>query len=187
MPSSKSWLRSFIAYPWVSFASAALAVFSTSAAWAEHPVTTMVTVIDRVQIEDLLYDYYTDIDKGVLDFTRFYAPDGVLDVNGIVSRGTEQIADLYRNSYKQAKDSGRGREHLVFFDPKIVVEGSNATADLIYTIFANKTLKGQPVLVEQGREHDDLVKKGDRWYLKSRVITSDSGLEGIFVAPYKQR
>jgi hypothetical protein len=106
-------------------ASAALALaISGAPALAEYPVTTMATVIDRAQIEDMLYAY---------------------------------------------------------------VHGAAATADLIWTIIDCDSPKAKPRLSEEGREHDQLVKRGERWYLKSRVVTSDAGLAGIFVESYIKR
>jgi hypothetical protein len=145
----------------IALASAAVVLTTfTTPALAEHPVTTAQTVIDRVQIEDLFYDYYAHIDHHDIDYDEYFVADGVLDVNGIVSKGS---------------------------DPRIVVNGNTATAHLIYTIVVNDNVKAMPRFIEQGRDDSELVKKGDRWFLKSRVITSDSGLAGIFVKPYKER
>jgi len=41
--------------------------------------------------------------------------------------------------------------------------------------------------VEQGREHDELVKRKGHWYFKHRVITSDGGLQPMFEKLYKAR
>jgi hypothetical protein len=70
--------------------------------------------------------------------------------------------------------------------PRITVHGNAPTADLIWTIIDCDSLKAKPRLSEERREHDELVKQRGR-YLKSRVITSDAGLAGIFVESYKER
>jgi hypothetical protein len=172
----------------IALASAAVVLTTfTTPALAEHPVTTAQTVIDRVQIEDLFYDYYAHIDHHDIDYDEYFVADGVLDVNGIVSKGSEQIKDLYRRTYAQAPPGSTAKDHLLISNPRIVVNGNTATAHLIYTIVVNDNVKAMPRFIEQGRDDSELVKKGDRWFLKSRVITSDSGLAGIFVKPYKER
>jgi hypothetical protein len=58
---------------------------------------------------------------------------------------------------------------------KIVVDGNAATADVIWTEVYSETLRTLPQTLEQGREHDELVKQGGRWYLKKTVVTNDGG------------
>lgn len=172
----------------LAVASAAVAIAATgSTAHAQSAVLTMSQVVDRAEIEDMLYDYYAHIDSEAVNFGRYYTPDGVFNVNGIISRGDKQIEEIYRRTYAQAPKGSKPTDHLLIFNPRIVVNGSSATADFIYTIVSNKHLQGKPDVIEQGREHDELVKQGDRWYLKLRVVTSDSGLGGIFVKPYYQQ
>jgi SnoaL-like domain len=160
---------------------------SGAPARAEYPVTTMATVIDRTQIEDMLYDYYAHIDSADVDFGSYYLEDGLLDVNGQVARGPTQIKDLYRRTYVSEPTKPGGKYHVLLSNPRIIVHGNLATADFIWTIIDCDAPKAKPRLSEQGREHDEFVKRGVRWYLKSRVITSDAGLAGIFVESYKER
>jgi hypothetical protein len=40
---------------------------------------------------------------------------------------------------------------------------------------------------EQGREHDELVKKDGRWLFKRRVITADGGMPNMYDKTYKKR
>ncbi len=44
-----------------------------------------------------------------------------------------------------------------------------------------------PRFVEQGREHDDLVKSNGQWLIKHRTIISDSGLTSMFEKTYTKR
>ncbi len=44
-----------------------------------------------------------------------------------------------------------------------------------------------PRLVEQGREHDELVKKNGKWLFKHRIVQADSGLPPIYDATYTKR
>jgi hypothetical protein len=159
---------------------------ASAAALAESPPTTLATLIDRAQIEDLLVDYYGQLGGADRNLGTYYVEDGVLDVNGIVSRGRGPIEDLYKKLTEQAPRQP-GKFHMLLTNPKIVVNGAAATADLIWTGVRSENPKATPQFVEQGREHDELVKRGGRWLFKYRVITSDGGLPPMFEKTYKER
>lgn len=171
----------------IAFAFAVLLLTgSAEPAYAEGPVTTMATLLDRVQIEDLLNDYYAYLGGGHRGFGSFYTEDGVLDVNGIIARGRASIDELYAK-IEQPGLGPRGTFHMLVTNPRIAVHGSAATADVIWTGIICDAVTGPPRFVEQGREHDELVKANGRWYFKHRVITSDAGLTAMFFKTYRQR
>jgi hypothetical protein len=159
---------------------------SATPALAEHPATTLATLLDRAQIEDLLVDYYGQLGSGRSDFGAYYVADGVLDVNGLVAQGQKPIEELYK---KVGEGTPRlpGTFRMLLTNLKIVVNGEAATADVIWTGINSATVKAAPQFVEQGREHDELVKRNGRWYFKHRVITSDGGLPPMFEKTYKSR
>jgi hypothetical protein len=70
---------------------------------------------------------------------------------------------------------------------KITVEGDTATADMLWTGVNSEKVTAAPQFVEQGREHDELVKRNGRWLFKHRVITSDGGLPAMFEKTYQKR
>jgi hypothetical protein len=159
---------------------------STTPALAEHPATTLATLLDRAQIEDLLVDYYGQLGSGGHDFGTYYVADGVLDVNGIIAQGQKPIEDLYKK-IAQGSPPRKGTFRMLLTNPKIVVNGDSATADVIWTGINSETVTSAPQFVEQGREHDELVKRNGHWYFKHRIITSDGGLPPMFEKTYKQR
>jgi ketosteroid isomerase-like protein len=159
---------------------------SAMPAAAEYPATTLGTLLDRAQIEDTLVDYYSKLGTGGGDFSAFYVEDAVLDVNGLVAQGKKQIEDLYKRAAEESP-MRKGTFRMLLTNIKIVVDGASATADDIWTGINSETVKAAPQFVEQGREHDELVKRDGRWYFKRRVITSDGGLTGIFEKNYKPR
>jgi hypothetical protein len=159
---------------------------SAVSAFAEQPVKTLQTLLDRTQIEDLLTGYYTQLGTGSGDFSDYYVEDGVLDVNGFVAQGKKPIEDLYKQASEESP-ARKGAFRMLLNNLKIVVNGASATADVIWTGVNSETVKSTPQFVEQGREHDELVKQNGRWYFKRRVITSDGGLTGIFEKTYKPR
>ncbi len=154
-------------------------------ALAEHPITTLATLLDKAQIEDLLVDYYAHLGGGS-NFGAFYVEDGILDVNGIIAQGQQPIEDLYK---KIGQENGPhpGVFTMLLSNEKIVVNGDTATADVVWTGVRSDTVKSTPQFVEQGREHDELVKRSGKWYFKHRYISSDAGLTPMFEKTYKPR
>src|SRR5580698_3655753 len=65
-------------------------------ALAEQPATTLQTLLDKQQIQDMLVDYYTHLGKGGSDFGSYYLADGVIDVNGLKGQGEAAIKDVYK-------------------------------------------------------------------------------------------
>ena len=155
---------------------------------------TQTPLYDRIQIEDMLVRYYFDLSSGKShDLSQYYTEDAVLDVNGIVSTGREEIEALYAGLGDGEKEgageeeSTAGKNHMLLTNPIITVDGDTATAWVIWTGIANDDLRGAPRFLEQGREYDELVKMEDRWYIRHRYITSDSGLTEMWEKTYKPR
>ena len=150
-------------------------------------ITTQATLLDRIQIEDLLIAYYQPLGSAGEDMTAFYTEDGVLDLNGRVYLGKAGVRQAYKDAAAAMGPGFKGKFHMLMNNPRIVVNGDSATADLIWTGVASETVTSPPHLVEQGREHDELVKLAGRWLLKKRVITSDGGLPDFYAKTYKDR
>jgi hypothetical protein len=110
----------------------------------------------------------------------------VLDVNGLVAQSEKPIAELYK---KIAAGSPplKGTFHMLLSNPMVVINGDTATADVLWTGVISETVQAVPRFAEQGREHDELVKRNGRWYFKHRIITSDGGLQPMFEKLYKAR
>jgi hypothetical protein len=155
-------------------------------ALAEQPPITVTTLIDRAQIEDLLVAYYSHLGTGGGDFGNFYVADGILDVNGLIAKGQQAIKELYVQ-VRQGTPRRPGTFRMVLTNPQIVVTGDTATADVIWTGVNSASANSLPQIVEQGREHDELVKRDGHWYFKHRVITTDGGLPAMFEKTYQKR
>ena len=147
--------------------------------------TTAETLLDRIQIEDLLYGYYALLGRNGDNYEDFFTEDCVLDINGRVYEGRAAIHRAYDLALSGIPT--KGRFHMLLTNPRSVVKGDTAVADVIWTGIISDHIKAPPRLVEQGREHDELVKRGGRWYFKKRVVTADSGLPDSYDATYKPR
>lgn len=156
-------------------------------ALGQTAVTTQATLLDRIQIEDLLIAYYQPLGSAGEDMTAFYTEDGVLDLNARVYQGKAGVRQAYKDAAAAMGPSFKGKFHMLMNNPRIIVNGESATADLIWTGVASETATSQPHLVEQGREHDELVKLAGHWLLKKRVITSDGGLPDFYANTYRDR
>jgi len=154
---------------------------------AEDKIVTQETLLDRIQIEDMLVRYYVDLALGKShDLAQYYTEDAVLDVNGMISKGREAIEKLYAG-FGDGEANAGGRMHMLLNNPIISVDGDTATAWVIWTGVMNDDIKKPPRFLEQGREYDELVKRNGRWYIKKRYITADSGLTAIWEDTYKPR
>lgn len=177
-------LAAFRSHPWAGGVLAAFAVALAAGppALPQDSPITLSTLIDRAQIEDMLVDYYQALSAGSTHFDSFYTDDAVVDVNGIVKHGKGPIDDLYKTIPKS-----KGTVHVLLTNPKIAVDGNSATSDVIWTEVYSETHSAVPRIVEQGREHDELVRQGARWYLKKRVVTNDGGLPASLEKYYQVR
>ncbi len=167
--------------PLAAFALVLVLVLAASAAPAEQPIT-LATLVARAQIEDMLVEYYEVLSAGSTHFESYYTEDAVLDVNGIVKHGKGPIDDLYKTIPKS-----KGTVHVLLTNPKITVDGASATADVLWTEVYSQTHSALPRILEQGREHDELVKQHGRWYLKKRIVTNDGGLPATLEKYYQER
>lgn len=151
---------------------------------ADNVQTAQSALLDRIQIEDLISNYYWDMtSSGRHALSEYYVEDAVLDVNGIIYKGHDGIQSAYSGSGVTTS----GKFHMLLNNPRIRVKGDTATAETVWTGVISDTVRVAPRLFEQGREYDELVKKEGRWYFKKRVITSDAGLTEKYDETYKQR
>lgn len=159
---------------------------SIGAARAADTPSTLATLADRAQIEDLLVDYYGGFSGDHKGFASFYVDDGILDVNGIVAQGKQAINALYSHS-PTGPTRKPGVFRMLLTNIRISVSGATAKADAIWTGIQDETIQAAPQFIEQGREHDELVKQEGRWLLKHRWITADAGLPAMYEKTYKPR
>lgn len=151
---------------------------------------TMETLLDRIQIEDLLTRYYYDLSQGGHVLAEYFTEDALLDVDGTIAVGHPEIAALYGGSGSDEQDEPappRPRNHMLLTNPVIRIDGDKATAHVIWTGVLNSGVGEPPRLYEQGREDTELVKIDGKWLISRRYISSDSGLPDRFDETYEPR
>ncbi|HSC16615.1 MAG TPA: nuclear transport factor 2 family protein [Gammaproteobacteria bacterium] len=151
---------------------------------------TMETLLDRVQIEDLLVKYYYDLASGrAHEMSEYFTEDALLDVDGTIAHGRAEIEKLYGGGARARDPNAAPRPHngMLLTNPVIEVKGNRAQAHVIWTGVSNKGVGQPPSLYEQGREDTELVKVDGKWLISKRYISSDSGLPDRFDQTFKQR
>jgi hypothetical protein len=152
---------------------------------------TMNTLLDRIQIEDLLTRYYFNLSRSnAHELSEYFTEDALLDVDGTVAKGRAEIAKLYQNPApdpKQPAQAPNRRMHMLLSNPIIAIKGNTATAHLIWTGVTTEGIGKLPQIAEQGREDDELVKQNGKWLLKRRYITTDGRMPNRFDKNYKPR
>ena len=154
---------------------------------AAEKIVTQETLLDRIQIEDILIRYYVDISAGSgHNLSQYFVEDAVFDVNGMIAKGREAIAKMYGGLDEDNAHVG-SRLHMLLNNPIITVNGDTATVWAIWSGVLNSDMTKPPVIVDQGREYSELVKIKGKWYFKKRYITSDSNLPPVWKDTYKPR
>lgn len=175
-----------------------LCVFTAAAAFALPMLPpqamaqelTMETLLDRIAVEDFLTRYYYELSSGESRaLSEYFTEDALLDVDGTVARGHQEIAELYSppDRAEQAATQQQRRGHMLLTNPVIEIRGDTAIAHVIWTGVMNEGVGKPPSLYEQGREDTELKKIDGRWLISKRYISSDSGLPDRFDETYEPR
>jgi hypothetical protein len=175
-------LSGFLVLSLLALVSIATGAKAQSAPAAQSPEVT--ALIDRAVIENLMVDYYSHIGNGSFNFGQYFVKDGVLDVNGIVAKGSEEIKKLYMLASggvaaapKQDPSAPpRGMFMMQLTNLKVEVTGNTATADMFWSSVESKTLISPPSVTEYGLDHTEFVKQNGHWLIKHRVVTSGGGM-----------
>lgn len=144
-------------------------------AQAEPPRTTAATLVDRLQIEDLVTDYYAQL-GGVKSpgFGDEYTEDGELVLGTRTVKGREEIKKMYAGLRSPDPSKARPRMNVLVSNPRITVTGNTAHGEFVYTGVVIVAPDKAPEVHEQGREIDEFVKVNGEWKIKKRTIINDA-------------
>ncbi|HEY1126024.1 MAG TPA: nuclear transport factor 2 family protein [Sphingobium sp.] len=135
--------------------------------------TTQATLLDRIQIEELIVDYYSQLGgKKSATFGDEYTEDGELVLGTRVLKGKEAILGLYKSM--RSNGQAPARMNVLVSNPRITVNGNTAHGEFVYTGVAIHAPNEAPELHEQGREVDEFVKVKGEWKIKRREVISDA-------------
>ncbi len=173
-------------------AAAAIAALLPLTTPVQAQQVTMETLLDRIQIEDMITRYYYDLANGQAHaMSEYFTEDAILDVDSTIANGRAEIEKLYAPASGDKKKAepkvSKPHNHMLLGNPVIEVKGNVAQAHVIWTGVKNEGVGKVPMLYEQGREDSELVKINGKWLIKKRYISSDSGLPDKYDATYKSR
>jgi hypothetical protein len=141
---------------------------------------TAATLVDRLQIQDLITRYYNNFGReNAENFADFYAEDAELILGERHFKGRNGIMEAYGRAPGQAPRPPPPPRYsfIVAVDnPLIVVHGETATAQLVYTEYVIEK-QGDPVkVITQGKEYSTFVKVAGYWRYKTRMIRGGTEL-----------
>ena len=157
---------------------ACLALTMSSGARAEE--VTAATLVDRLQIQDLITRYYNNFGReNAENFADFYAEDAELILGERHFKGRNGIMEAYGRAPGQAPrppPPPRFSFIVAVDNPLIVVHGSTATAQLVFTEYVIEKQGDQVKVITQGKEYSTFVKVDGHWRYKTRLIKSGTEL-----------
>jgi uncharacterized protein (TIGR02246 family) len=138
------------------------------------------TLVDRLQIQDLITRYYNNFGReNAENFADFYADDAALILGDRHFKGRDGIMQAYGKAPGQPPRPPQPPRYsfIVTVDnPLIVVHGKTATAQLVFTEYVIEK-QGEPVkVITQGKEYGTFVKIDGHWRYKTRQIKSGTEL-----------
>jgi len=151
----------------------ALLVSSASIAAQEH----LGTYEDRIAVEDVMARYVWAVDS--LDaegYVAVFTEDAVIDSNGTISKGHEEIRRIVTNLIKRRDDNkakGVPTSNLyhVISNVRITFPKANEAVHLSYWQTVRRDNDGKMAAAAMGRSEDHLVKRNGKWRIQSRRLT----------------
>src|ERR1044071_1457014 len=125
------------------------------------------TLIDRLQIQDLITRYYNNFGReNAENFADFYANDAELILGDRHFKGRDGIMQAYGKAPGQAPRPARPPRFsfiVTIGNPLIVVHDKTATAQLVFTEYVIEK-QGEPVkVITQGKEYGTFAKIDGHW------------------------
>ncbi|MBN1903817.1 MAG: nuclear transport factor 2 family protein [Deltaproteobacteria bacterium] len=168
-------------------------------ACSDAPSTTspeLTALVERAAIEELFANYYSQFaldDKH--DFMSFFTKDGILDVNGLVANGYDEIKAMYTQSGSGGAEKlplaegavPEGISEMMYTNLKIDMQGDKAVVTLLWHSMKSDLLTSAPKLTEYGTERTEVVKQDGKWLIAKRVILSEGGMPEGLLASYPKK
>ena len=158
----------------ISVATLLLIAATRSAPAAE---VTSKTVVDRLQIQDLITRYYNNFGReNAENFADFYAEGAELILGERHYKGKDGILEAYgRGPAKEGQPPRPPRPARYSFivtisNPLIVVDGNSASAELVFTEFEIEKQGDAPKVTVQGKEYARFTKVKGIWRYAVRQI-----------------
>ena len=168
-------LRSLTKIPLVTAVAAVL--MTAGAAFAPAAEVSSKTLVDRLQIQDLITRYYNNFGReNAENFADFYAEGAELILGERHYKGKDGILEAYgRGPAKEGQPPRPPRPARDSFivtigNPLIVVDGNSASAELVFTEFEIEKQGDAPKVTVQGKEYARFTKVKGIWRYAVRQI-----------------
>ena len=148
---------------------------------AAEGTTTQNTLLDRIQIEDLMIDYYWAFStKEGHDVKKYWTEDGEFNVGSNVGSHVVKGWAAIQNEYRPPENADKGRPKFVMLlgNPMIRVTGDTAVMDAVFTGMTSTDPSKAPIPSEQGTDHVEFVKIDGQWKIKKRVLVTYAYVPG---------
>ena len=135
------------------------------------------TYQDRIAVEDVMARYVWAVDS--LDpegYVAVFTEDAVIDSNGSISKGHEQIRQIVTNLIKRRDDNkakGLATSNLYHMtsNVRITFPKANEAVHQSYWQTVRRDKDGRMIAAAMGRSEDRLVKRNGKWLIQSRKLT----------------
>jgi len=135
------------------------------------------TYEDRIAVEDVMARYVWAVDS--LDpegYVAVFTEDAVIDSNGSISKGHEQIRKIVtslieRRDDNKAKGLPTSNLYHVISSVRITFPKPGEALHQSYWQTVRRDKDGKMTAAAMGRSEDRLVKRNGKWLIQSRTLT----------------
>jgi uncharacterized protein (TIGR02246 family) len=135
------------------------------------------TYEDRIAVEDVMARYVWAVDS--LDaegYVAVFTQDAVIDSNGAISKGHDEIRKVVTNLIKRRDDNkakGLPTANLyhVISNVRITFPKAGEALHQSYWQTVRRDADGKMTAAAMGRSEDRLVKRNGKWLIQSRKLT----------------
>jgi uncharacterized protein (TIGR02246 family) len=135
------------------------------------------TYEDRIAVEDVMARYVWSVDSLDADgYVAVFTEDAVIDSNGSISKGHEEIRKIVTNLIKRrddnkAKGLPTGNLYHVISNVRITFPKPNEALYQSYWQTVRRDKDDKMTAAAMGRSEDHLVKRNGKWLIQSRKLT----------------
>jgi uncharacterized protein (TIGR02246 family) len=135
------------------------------------------TYEDRVAVEDVMARYVWTVDSLDADgYAAVFTEDAVIDSNGSISRGHDEIRKIVTNLIarrddNKAKGVPTANLYHVISNVRITFPKAGEAVHQSYWQTVRRDKDGRMVAAAMGRSEDRLVKRNGAWLIARRTLT----------------
>jgi uncharacterized protein (TIGR02246 family) len=135
------------------------------------------TYEDRVAVEDVMARYVWTVDSLDADgYVAVFTEDAVIDSNGSISKGHEEIRKIVtglikRRDDNKAKGLPTANLYHVISNVRITFPAPNEALHQSYWQTVRRGTDDKMTAAAMGRSEDRLVKRNGKWLIQARTLT----------------